>query len=271
LLGAVGMLRPTAVLLCLTASATALADEDASIRSDSTVAPGDWSLQLALGRAETDYADTGKVSFGGTSTLAGLASLRYGLGERLTWAIPTLAFAYRFGDRGGTELVPFGGITSWGVGYSSVEGWIGQLSLGAGGALRSWVSPDTAVNLTASIGSRARWSQGREDIEGFDASFGPTTWGAAASAGLSHYLGERLVLNVGARASTIPIVDGELAEGLESIVEVGSVQSVGLRSLPLVELRISGGVTIDLHGSLGYHIADGTRTSRVLAGSTFTW
>lgn len=267
------MRRPTIVLICLLSSSAALADEDVSIHSESTVGARDWSLQLALGRSQTDFGDAGfKLGDGASSSqLAGLASLRYGLSDRLTWAIPTLAFAYRFGDRGGTEVIPFGGITSWGLGYSSIEGWIGQLGLGAGAALRWWSDPDTAINLTASVGSSARWSQHDDEIDGFDASFGPTTWGAAASVGLSHHLGDRLVLNVGARGSTLPIVSGELDRSLEPAIEVGSVQSVGLRSLPLVEVRVRDGISIDLHGSLGYEVASGDRTSRVLGGSTFTW
>lgn len=268
------MVRPTAVLIGLLFSSTALADPgnpDVAVKSDSTVAPGDWSLQLALGQSQTDYDAGLKLGSSSSSQLAGLASLRYGLSDRLTWAIPTLAFAYRFGDRGGTEIIPYGGITTWGIGYSSIEGWIGQLGLGAGAALRWWADPDTAVNVTGSIGSTARWAQNDGEIDGFDASFGPTTWGAAATVGLTHHLTRRVALNVGARGAAVPIASGDVADTLEPTVEVGSVQSVGLRALPLVEVKLTDGVSIDGHASLGYGVADGTRTSRLLLGSTFTW
>ena len=261
---------PTTVLILVLSASPALAETpDASVRSSSSVDDGDWSLQLAIGRTETTFLDSG-VSLGSASQLDGLASLRYGLSDRLTWSIPTLAFAYRLGDRGGTELIPYGGIVGWGLGGSSVEGMIAQIRLGAGATARFWLDRDTALNLGGSVGSTARWAQRPSEIEEFDGTFGPTTWGAAASVGLSHRFG-RLTLNLAGRLSATPLVEGAFEASPATAVEVGSVQSVALRSLPLAEVRINDAVTVDLHGSLRFDLENDQRTETLLLGTTVDW
>lgn len=261
-------MRLVLTLTCLLAHSPALADDDVAIRSDSTVADGDWRLQLGLGLTDRRFADDG----GSSSELAGLASLGYGLSDRLTLEILTPALAYRFGDRGSTELVLVGGITGWSIGKSSVEGWIGSIDLGAGATARRWLSVATALNAGATIESRARW--GQRDIPELEGSHGPVTWGGSASLGLSQHLGERWTLNAGGRASAAVVLDGQLVETAEQAgteIAVGSVQFVGVRSLPLIAFQMSDLATIDLHGSLAYEIETRTVEATYMAGTTMVW
>lgn len=261
-------MRAVAVLVCLLVSSPVLADDDVAIRSDSTVAGGDWGLQLALGRTDRWFAGDG----GSSSELSGVAALGYGLSDRLTLEILTPALVYRFGDRGGTELVLAGGITGWSIGKSSVEGWVGSIDLGAGATARRWLSVDTALNAGVTIESRAGW--GRRETSALDGSRGLDTWGGTASLGLTQHLGDRWTLNLGGRAATAVVVDGqpvETAEQASAEIAIGSVQLVGLRTLPLVTYRITGLATIDLYGSFGYEIDTGTTEATYMAGTTVVW
>jgi hypothetical protein len=236
-------------------------------RGASTPADGSWSLQLAAGVRAGRQQDEPI----GTE-LSVLGSFRYALSDRLIWSVPTLAFAYRAGERGGIEVIPFGGLLSWGGGYSSVEGWIAQAELGGGAAVRIWRGTETSINLDASVRSRARWSQIEHDA--LHSRSGPTTWRAAVGAGLSHQVGRRLGLHGGVQASARLIADGEIpadSEQMNTWLSLGSVQQIGLRWLPLLELHLGRRSSLDAFASLDVQPATLTLSSRALLGFTVTW
>jgi len=165
--------------------------------------------------------------------LAWRASWLWALTDRLTWSLPALAFAYRFGERGGWEVVPDGGL--FGYGYSSIGGII--LQPGAHLGVRRWLGPDLAITATAG---------GLTQIEGRGRRL---PWLFSGSLGVSRTIAEAITLNFS--ASGYANLHG-LEDQHDTGVTFGSVQMLGLRSLPLLEWHLGHGLALDLHAVVGH-------------------
>ncbi|HEV3193444.1 MAG TPA: caspase family protein, partial [Polyangiaceae bacterium] len=109
---------------------------------------GWWVWRLALGVSTGPGSSWGGVSpyEPGSASLersaAGDVSLAFGITDRLTWLVPLPFLAYRFGNEGGLEVIPTGGVTS--IAYDWVHGQVFG-SVGLNVNLRAWVSPSLSL------------------------------------------------------------------------------------------------------------------------------
>ena len=230
-------------------------------------------LRLALGVAfDWPANSTGLIvqnADAGGPQFAGRFSAVWGLTHRLNWGIGTAAFAYRFGQRGKVEVVPWGGMTSWGLGYSSIEKTIFTMSLGLGAGVRGWLSPNQSLMLTADGSSSATFSQLRNDS--------PTTWRVSSALGYSATVKNFATFSLGLSVSENLLWQGHFpgAAGHDSqvawAIDLGAVQSLGLRPLPLIQLHLARWFSLDLYAGVGYEFAPERWRYSTLAGGTFSF
>jgi hypothetical protein len=175
--------------------------------------------------------------------------------DRLSWAVGTGAFAYRFGTHGGWELVPTAGVGGWG--YSSIEGWLVQPV--AGLAVRRWLGERLA--LTAGGGAMTMV------VAGSSFNF----WRVGGSAGVLARIAEGVSLSFA--VETVRQTDGRRGEwhvggqnGFE--LNFGSVQTLALRTAPLLQVQLSRHFTLDLTVRVGRSFAAQEWRYASLLGST---
>ncbi len=227
----------------------------------STLPKGYGELKLALGLHYQDpESGTGPRVVGVTAseprviaplvgTMRGLAidfHLIAGLTDRLQWKVLTPAFAYRLGERGGTEWIPWGGVLGWGIAYSSAERLVASASVGGGLDGRQWLGSAQALNFSVGAQSSGLWTSQR--------AIPLNTWSAAATIGYSHSLGELLTINVGAGVKQHLVHEGRLpGQGGAPhgrAFSAGSVQTIGFRPLPLLQLHLDERFTIDGYAAM---------------------
>lgn len=184
--------------------------------------------------------------------LAWQASWLWAITDRLTWSLPALAFAYRFGERGGWEVVPDGGL--FGYGYSSIAGLILQPGVHLG--VRRWLGPDLAITGTAG---------GLTQIQG---SGDRVPWLFSGSLGVSRTIAE--VITVNFSASGYLNLRGQ-EDRRDAGVTFGSVQMLGLRTLPLLEWHVGHGVALDLHAFVGHSFSRERWSYSSLLGLTYVF
>jgi opacity protein-like surface antigen len=205
------------------------------------------------------------------SPSSGLFSMRYGLRDRVLWSVPTLSFAYLGGDDGDRQWIPWGGLTSWGLGYSSISHLIAQGELGTGIGVRQWLGHDVALNATTGVTSHFLYvSKAACDVGDTmcDNWSSPEKLRGSVTAGASLRVGDAWTFNAGVGTSTRLIADsGERA----STVSFGSIQAIGLRVLPLVEARVNARWSIDGYATAAYEIARNRYEQTYLLGVTRIW
>ena len=239
------------------------------IERASSLPKGWWSLQLAAGVttgpsriwAPSEFASDGR-SGGNTAELerssAATGGITYAITDRLTWAVPVPAFAYRFGRAGDLEVVPRAGLTS--LGYSSIEGWIGALDGGA--ALRAWQTPTLSLIAAAD----AQWD--------FNTASGTATRGIltlSSSLGVAWEPDALVTLHLAAGVA-VPhrtLEPPAMTTPLTSSFSFGSIQTLGFRALPLIQIHVSPRLSLDGYASWSIDVHGGTVRDRYLAG--FTW
>lgn len=161
------------------------------------------------------------------------ASWLWALTDRLTWSLPALAFAYRFGERGGWEVVPDGGL--FGYGYSSLNGII--LQPGGHLGVRRWFGRDLAVAATAGGATQVEGQGGREP------------WLFSGSLGVSYTVAETVTFNLSAGG----YVDLHGQENSHDTgVLLGSAQTLALRTPALLEWHLGHGLALDLDAVVGH-------------------
>jgi hypothetical protein len=179
---------------------------------------------------------------------------RLGLTDRLAWKVGTLALAYRLGDPGGAEAAFHAGLVSWKLPLTeardrNIGGYArgaGEARLGAGMALRS----------PFSLGAIVYSLEGDQLVVGGlrGASF-------QLAVGLTLRLSPAVTLHVAVAVGgeevhdlkePISLTDPAAAERLIEpglTGAIGSVQSFGLESLPLLRICPSGTWALDLFAS----------------------
>lgn len=143
---------------------------------------GTWVAEGSIGAGqywheETEVADDGDMIDSGydaeviTDFSAIFPSLSLGVTDRLHVGIVSPGIAYRFGDRGHAEWIPY--ISSnLGVGYSSIEGAIINLLPRIGLSAVHWLTTTVAIDWTVSGGSILAY-RSKTDSEYFErGSFG---------------------------------------------------------------------------------------------------
>lgn len=210
-------------------------DHDASLLLTGTTLPGrtmalSASFGLHVGWKRSGFLDSFPEPQADARVNLGFeAAWLWAITDRLTWALPLPAFAYRFGDRDGWEVVPAGGL--FGLGFSSVEGTIVQpgLHLGVRRRLRSDVA------LTANAGAVTEAS----NLRPF------RSWQLDGAFGVSRTVVGTVTFNLSAGAYHHRHPNPSLTS--DTGLRLGSVQRLALRNLPLLEWHVGRGLAVDLH------------------------
>jgi hypothetical protein len=235
--------------------------------TSSTAERGVVELRTGLGIQYSPPLGLGFSGDGAERTPKLLLSAVWGITDRLQWAIGTGAFAYRFGQRGKTEWIPWGGLTQLTLGASSVESFLFQYELGLGINSRTWLSDSTSLILGASVHSGGRLSAIRTEH--------PTTWRGRFDLGIQLTAKQLVTFNLAAGIEGNVLYEGQLptAEGgspqLDLSVSIGAIQDLALRPLPLIQLHLSRWLTLDATAGLSIRVRDGALRDRYMAGLTF--
>ena len=197
-------------------------------------------------------------------SVAGTGSFTYGITDRLAWSIPVPAFAYRLGTEGTFEVIPRAGLTA--IGYSSLSGAVGTID--AGVATRTWLTSDLSLVSDASA----------------DLSFGSfESWRARATLGASWNIGDVVTINAGAGWAGFRRLDQPETVALPNVIQpappprttgsivIGSVQSLGFRPLPLIQVHLSRRFSLDAYASWSVDLRDGAVSDRYLGGFTYAF
>ncbi len=226
----------------------------AGIASASSPYPG---FQIgALNASQRSFALTGAFVWGFT--------------DRFSWSIGTGAFAYRFGEPGKLEVVPRGGVDTWGIGGSSL-GLYWLVGLNAGADVRIWAHRQHSIVLTLDAGSRFGALTPGAPVTP------PDTWRLRGSAGYTLLVKDVVSLNLGVGFSGNLIYAGHLPRApfpdfeRDLNLSFGSVQSLGLRPLPLVQFHALRWLSIDLYATIGWQIRTRVFQDRYLVGATFSF
>ncbi|HEY0250772.1 MAG TPA: hypothetical protein VGC41_04565, partial [Kofleriaceae bacterium] len=229
-------------------------------------ATGSWLLQLGAGVTTGPEHIWGSAPFESktsemtdalerSTTMTG--SLTYRITDRLTWAVATPAFSYRFGEPGRLEVTPRAGLT--GIGYSSIEGLIGTADAGA--AIRAWTSPTFSVIGNAGVDYNFNTSsEVKRGVLSLDASAG-IAW--EPSPLVSVHLATGLTIP---HRTTEP---DDMAIPLTSTFAIGSIQTLGYEALPLLQIHVTPQLSLDGYASWSFDVHGGDVRDRYLAG--FSW
>jgi hypothetical protein len=192
---------------------------------------------------------------------SGILSVRYRLGERVVWSVPTLSFAYLGGESGKTQWIPWGGVTSWGVGYSSINHLLLDGTVGAGAGIRQWLGSSASINATAGVATSFAYTS-KPICGGTDTMCDRWTDGdglrASATLGTSIDVGTTWTFNAA-------------VGGSNHDVSFGSIQTLALRTLPLVEAHVSDAWSIDGYAAATYDLSSHRYEQTYLLGVTRLW
>jgi hypothetical protein len=204
---------------------------------DGAAVPARMSGDLEIGVEATDAPEYSNGTIIGAGVgRAGYTTLRLdarlGITDRLTWKVGTLGLAYGLGNVRRWELVPYGGII----------GWTADVGTGSGGA--------TTI-LGAGLGGRLRLGPVAfvATVHWENALSGPEADAQLerAALGMSVDFWHVVTLHVaaGIQARTSPVGAGSRGGWI-----VGSIQELGLATLPLLAIHAPRGWSLDLYGNV---------------------
>lgn len=198
---------------------------------------------------------------GSDPELEGLFALSYAITDRLVWALPLPAFSYRWGEAGIAELIVRGGLR--GIGYNSIDGVIGTLDAGLAG--RVWLARALSLLLYGSsdwefqTGPRETGRPSRTDLA--------TVLGGVA---FSWHLSDALTVSPGAGwVGDVRLRDTQAEAPLDSELAFGALASLGYRPLPLVQVHLTPGFSLDGYAIWTVSLREDPGRQFYLAG--FTW
>lgn len=232
----------------------------------STVEGGIVELREAIGVRYRDFAYSGiGLATGTERSLAFILTGVWGITDRLEWAIGTGALAYRFGSRGRTEWIPWGGLTSWGLRYNADSGTTFSYGLGLGLDLRAWLTEGQSLYFGASVSSEG--AKGVVDVS-------PLTWHTRLAVGYGLTIRRLVSLNFSVAFDQNLLAAGKLASPgydspeLDWTLRFGAVQSLGLRPLPLVQINVNRWLTIDGYVGVAVKLRDRSMQEHYMLGTT---
>jgi hypothetical protein len=189
-----------------------------------------------------------------------------GITSRLQWLIGTGAFAYRLGQRGRPELVLWGGMVGWGPSRDFGGNLAFGYRLGLGLDLRLPVAQTQSILLGASAHSSGLASQ--------EYSVLPTTWRVKLDLGYRTTVARKVTFNLAMGVELNAVYHGRLpdadadGEQLDLTLQVGSVQALGMRALPLVQFHLNRWLSIDGYLALQLNQRSGDLRSSFALGAT---
>jgi hypothetical protein len=154
--------------------------------------------------------------------------------------------------------------------------------------LRKWTSPRSALTFGWGAASEFRYHS-TESTYTLETDLGPRTvstspklsppdtWRTTLSAGFAHTLADTVTLQLAVSFQYNVLQDGSLAPlAIESrraqlALNVGSVQSIGLRPQHLVQVHLSDHVALNFDAALNYRLADRAVHESYLLGASFLW
>ena len=231
-----------------------------------------WEIRLAFG-SSTGPGRTWGASLYDASAMpnaplarewSGDGAFTYGITDRLTWALPLPAFAYRFGEPGGIELVPRFGLTSFG--HSDGAGWLGSLGLGAAARVPTTDQQSLLIVTSASsdFATRSRIN--------YQPTGAPTVWRLQAGLAYTWTLRDTVTLGLGAHVAG-PLRLGRAAAPsdpqMSKMLIFGSLDDIGFRHVPLISVHLSERFSLDGYASWAVDLGASAVHVRYLAG--FTW
>jgi hypothetical protein len=247
--------------------------ETPPVGTATTLPRGWWELKLAAGvtsgpaRAwgtslhETQPRTADNAPLERQLTFAG--ALTWGITDRLSWAVPAPAFAYRFGGPDTFEVVPRAGLAS--IGFSRMSGFLGTIDTGV--ALRFPTSADQSLILEGI----ARSPFSIHTADGQEPAQRPTLWRLGAAVGYTWLVWNKVGLALGAGFSGDALLDPNdgAARRSPSEVSFGSLLSLGYRPLPLVQVYLADRFSLDGYGAWSVSLRDGSLRDTYLLG--FSW
>jgi hypothetical protein len=233
-----------------------------------------WEVRLGLGVTTGRVRDFGTPIYSTDAPedaplereLSAIGSFTYAITDRLQWSVPLPAFSYRVGNEGALTAIVRGGMTAFG--YSSIDGALGALDAGVG--VRAWLAP--GISLISAISTDwAFGTEARERVLGLHGNLG-VVWNVT----------HRVIVALGAGyTGGIALSDATapLAGGLSYVVDdpippgvvFGAIQTLGYRSLPLVQLHVTDWLSLDAYAAWSVNLDNGDLRDRVLGGFTWTF
>lgn len=237
---------------------------DVNVINATTLPAHTMEVRVAVGLVSGAYSSS--LTFGNEGSAGLLFSFNWAPTDRLQ--LSPLTVAYRFGEHGGAEWVPYAGVQATGFGVGNLENYF-SFNLQAGVGARFWVKRRHAINATLGGSSIGFYSSLQPNQD-------PTNWYARASVGYSgFFLSDRMSINVGVSYGQYALLNGSGPRGIGSQfsrpqIAIGSVQSLGLRQLPLVGAQLTNWLTLEAHAAL---IVDpyGSLGASLLVGAAFTF
>ena len=190
-------------------------------------------------------------------------SLVYGLTDRLEWEVPFPALAYRFGNRGGLEVITgfafYPGMTWCGDAAGGPSCAKAVYTAGVGTAVRWWQSDRLAINAHFVLGHLG-------DFAGKM----PFALGGNFTVGFSVTAYDLLTVNLGVGLGVDAIEAQAFEHGGLALI-LGSVQRSGLRGLPLVQIHVLPKLAINADIELVENLKTGVLVTAVLGGLSWTF
>jgi len=202
----------------------ALGASDRSSSLSTTLPGGTWEVAGAVGLTE--------IGTGAGPVFGWDAELSVGVVDQLQLSIVWPALALRLGNAGETEYVL--GAGTWGVEYSTQFAAL-TYELGATLGMRTWYGRAIAVAITLEASNTRPW--GITPLTPF--------FTAHAAAGVTLGLSDQVAIHIAlAGANTTDV----LANFWQTAPRLGagSVQRIGFRRLPLVEVHLFPMLSLDL-------------------------
>jgi len=239
-----------------------------------TLPASSWEVRLGFGVTTGRVRDFGAPVYSTDAPedaplereFSAVGSFTYAITDRLQWSVPLPAFAYRFGDEGALTAIVRGGMTAFG--YSSIEGAIGSLDAGVG--VRAWLSP--GISLISAISSDwAFGSPDRERILGLHGNLG-LVWDVTDRVTVA--LGAGYTGGIALFDTTLEVINGDpivLDEPVAPGIVFGAIQTLGYRSLPLVQVHVTDWLSLDAYAAWAVNLDNGDVRDRVLGGFTWTF
>jgi hypothetical protein len=229
-----------------------------TLNSGTGIPAGHVDLSLVGGVYHNDPNPLMGIVSSGPNFVWGVSAI-WGITDRLEWYIGMPALAYRFGDRGGLEWIPYGGIINWGPQVSS-NGFGLNYQLAAGLNTRYWLGNTRFISTNLSTFSNTATVPVSGQVSGSS----PDTWAGSAAVSFSQRLKDIVTLSIGVSWTENYIYEGGLPGPSTSGAELG----VGSVSHPLVSVRVLRRMSLDGYATV-YFDTHGDVEESYLLGVTF--